>query len=120
MVRAPACQAGGREFKSRHSRHKTAACPFMRQAFFVMSYFVYIIQSLKDGTYYVGSTQDITKRLERHNQGRSNYTKFKRPWKLVFCENYPDRSSVRIRENEIKARKSKKYIEALVRASRQS
>jgi len=88
--------------------------------FFIMSYFVYIIESLKDGTYYVGSTQAITKRLERHNQGRSNYTKSKRPWKLAFCENHPDRSSARTRENEIKARKSKKYIEDLIRMSRQS
>ena len=38
--------------------------------FFIMSYFLYIIQSDKDGTYYVGSTQDIEARLARHNQGR--------------------------------------------------
>ena len=85
-----------------------------------MTYFVYIIQSLKDGTYYVGSTRDLNERLERHNQGRSNYTKAKRPWKLRYSEKHPDRSSASIRENEIKSRKSKSYIESLVRASRQS
>ena len=85
-----------------------------------MSYFVYIIESLKDGTYYVGSTQNLSERLERHNQGRSTYTKIKRPWKLLYSEEHIDRSRAIIRENEIKARKSKKYIEVLVRASRQS
>ena len=84
-----------------------------------MGHFVYIIESLKDGTYYVGSTQDIGKRLERHNQGRSTYTKVKKPWKLVFSEEHIDRSRAIIREKEIKSRKSKSYIDALVRASRQ-
>jgi predicted GIY-YIG superfamily endonuclease len=27
-----------------------------------MSYFVYILQSTKDGSYYIGSTQDIRRR----------------------------------------------------------
>jgi putative endonuclease len=83
-----------------------------------MAYHVYIIESLKDGTYYVGSTQNLTERIERHNQGRSKYTKTKRPWKLRYSEKHPDRSSASIRENEIKSRKSKSYIETLVRASR--
>jgi len=48
-----------------------------------MKYFVYIIESLKDGSYYVGSTQDLSERMERHNQGRSKYTKVKRPWNLI-------------------------------------
>ena len=49
-----------------------------------MPYFVYILQSEKDGIYYVGSTQDLDARIERHNQGRSNYTKAKCPWELVY------------------------------------
>ena len=39
-----------------------------------MKYFVYIIESLKDGSYYVGSTQNLSEIMERHNQGRSTYT----------------------------------------------
>jgi|GEM_PF-169266 len=85
-----------------------------------MRYFVYVIESLKDGTYYVGSTRDLSERMERHNQGRSTYTKSRKPWKLVYTEEHPDRSRAIIREREIKSRKSKGYIEALVRASRQS
>jgi putative endonuclease len=85
-----------------------------------MAYFVYIIESLKDGTYYVGSTQNLTERLERHNQGRSTYTKGKTPWKLLYSEKHPDRSAASIREKEIKSRKSKSYIKTLVRASRQA
>jgi putative endonuclease len=83
-----------------------------------MAYFVYIIQSLKDRSYYVGSTQDLFERLDHHNQGRSKYTKAKRPWKLIYVEEHEDRSEAVRKENKIKARKSKEYIESLVRKSR--
>jgi putative endonuclease len=83
-----------------------------------MPYFVYIIQSQKDGSYYVGSAQDLEERLSRHSQGRSKYTKSKRPWELVYSEEYLDRSSSIKREREIKKRKSKEFIETLVRTSR--
>ena len=85
-----------------------------------MKYFVYIIESLKDGSYYVGSTQNLTERMERHNQGRSTYTKSKKPWKLVYTEEHPDRSSATKREIEVKSKKSKEFIEHLVKASRLS
>ena len=80
-----------------------------------MSYFVYILQSLKDGSYYVGSTQDLEDRVQRHNQGRSKYTKSKRPWQLVYHEEHPDRSSATKREYGIKGKKRKAFVEQLVR-----
>jgi putative endonuclease len=85
-----------------------------------MAYYIYILRSFKDGTYYIGSTQDLKSRIERHNQGRTKYTKAKRPWELVYHEEHPDRSSAVKRELEIKNRKSKKFIEKLLRTSRQS
>ena len=36
-----------------------------------MAYCVYIVQSEKDGTYYVGHTDNLGERLDRHNSGRS-------------------------------------------------
>ena len=79
---------------------------------------MYILKSKKDGGYYIGHTQDLTDRLERHNQGRVKYTQRKRPWNLVYFEEYPDRSSAMTREQEIKKRKSKQFIDSLVRTSR--
>jgi len=83
-----------------------------------MPFYVYIIQSEIDRSYYIGSTRDIDERLERHNQGRSKYTKTKRPWKLVYSEEHPNRSVAIKREKEIKNRKKKIYIDTLVRTSR--
>jgi putative endonuclease len=85
-----------------------------------MSYCVYILKSQKDGSYYIGHTQDLDSRLERHNQGRVKYTKSKIPWEVAYLEQYPDRSSAMAREEEIKKRKSKEFIDSLVRKSRQS
>ncbi len=47
-----------------------------------MDYFAYILQSEKDERFYKGQTQNLQKRLEYHNKGRSKYTKNFLPWKL--------------------------------------
>ncbi len=83
-----------------------------------MVYFVYILQSEKDGSYYIGHTEDLEDRLNRHNQGRSSYTKSRAPWRLIYHEVYGSRVEAMRRENEIKRTKSREYIEQLVRASR--
>ncbi|CAB1076745.1 hypothetical protein D1AOALGA4SA_4540 [Olavius algarvensis Delta 1 endosymbiont] len=79
-----------------------------------MTYYVYIIQSQKNESYYIGTTRNLSDRIERHNQGRSKFTKAKRPWKLVYSKEYPDRSSAMKREYAIKRRKSKDYISKLI------
>jgi len=83
-----------------------------------MPYFVYIIQSQRDGSYYVGSTQDLDERLSRHSEGRSTYTRAKRPWELVYSEEFRERASAVRRENEIKSRKKKAFIESPASTSR--
>ena len=82
-----------------------------------MPVFVYILKSLKDGSYYVGSTQDVASRVKHHNQTGTQYTKQKRPWELVYVEEYPDRSSAMQREYAIKKGGGKKFIEALLKKS---
>ena len=82
-----------------------------------MTFSVYILESLKDGSYYVGSTNNLEDRLKRHNEGRVAYTKPKRPWKLVYSEEHPDRSSAAKIEYEIKKHKSREFIEALIKNS---
>jgi putative endonuclease len=79
-----------------------------------MPYFVYILKSLKEESYYVDSTQDLKPRLERHNQGQSKYTKAKRPWQLIYFEEYTKRSVATRQEREIKSHKSREWIEDLV------
>ena len=47
-------------------------------------HYVYIIQSQKDGSYYVGSTADLKIRVQEHNRGIVKYTSSKKPYKPVW------------------------------------
>ena len=69
-------------------------------------YYVYILQSLKTGKLYIGHTDNLARRLEEHNSGwGSKYTRLNGPWKLVYSESYPDRSSAAKRERYLKSTK---------------
>ena len=47
-------------------------------------YCVYFLRSLKNPPkIYVGYTNNLKQRLEKHNSGGSIYTKNDRPWKLI-------------------------------------
>ncbi|CAN5145777.1 hypothetical protein BH09PAT2_BH09PAT2_02970 [soil metagenome] len=43
-------------------------------------YFVYVLESEKDQSYYIGCTDNIEERLIEHNSSSKGYTKKKRPW----------------------------------------
>ena len=81
----------------------------------MMPYFLYILESEKNGSYYVGTTNNLEDRINRHNEGRVKYTQPKRPWKLIYSEAHPDRSNAMKREYEIKSHKRKGYIENLIK-----
>jgi putative endonuclease len=67
-----------------------------------MAYYVYIIESLQDGTFYKGYSEDPLKRLQQHNQGESKYTSGKMPWKLVYVEECASKTEALIRERNLK------------------
>ena len=79
-----------------------------------MPFYIYIIQSQKDESYYIGSSGDLPDRIERHNAGRSRYTRTRLPWELVYYEEFRTKSEALKRENQIKRRKSKEYIKKLI------
>jgi putative endonuclease len=85
-----------------------------------MIYSVYVLQSLKNGRYYVGSTNDIVQRIKMHNDGRVLSTKAHRPWKLRYTETFPTKSEASKREFQIKSWKKRAAIEKLLTASSSS
>lgn len=66
-------------------------------------FFVYILQC-NDKTLYIGSTNDLEKRLHAHNHLKSgaHYTKIRRPVRLRYSEKCSTYSEVRAREGELK------------------
>lgn len=66
------------------------------------SCFCYILEC-SDGTLYTGWTTDVERRLKVHNAGRgAQYTRARRPVKLVYSEALPDRAAAMRRELAIK------------------
>lgn len=67
-----------------------------------MSYFVYMLLC-QDGSFYLGSTNDVTKRFRAHQAGRgASYTRSHKPVKVVYTEELPGKGSALHREHELK------------------
>ena len=77
-------------------------------------YYTYIVKC-SDGTFYTGWTNDLTRRMEAHNQGRgAKYTKARRPVTLIYYETFETKEEAMKREYAIK-RLSRKEKEELIR-----
>jgi len=63
----------------------------------------YILQC-SDGTFYIGSTTDLKRRLHAHNNLKSgaHYTKIRRPVKLVWSADLATLGEARAKEAELK------------------
>ena len=79
-------------------------------------WFTYIIYSDSGDCYYIGSAQNPASELERHNLGGNPVTRKDKSWRLVYVEQYPTEPDARRRVREIKAKKSRDYIEQLLKA----
>ncbi len=74
---------------------------------------MYILECC-DGSYYVGSTKDLTIRLSLHSAGRgANYTSKRLPVKLVYCEEYDRIDDAFHREKQVQGWRREKR-EALI------
>jgi len=72
-----------------------------------MPCFVYVLKSESTGSSYVGHTADLEKRLIEHNNSKSLSTRGKKPWKLVYKEEYTTRSEATLRERYFKSVKGR-------------
>jgi len=74
-------------------------------------HYVYILEC-SDSSLYAGYTIDLDKRLKVHNQGKgSKYTRVRLPVKLVYNEEFENKSDALKREYRIKQLTRKKKEE---------
>ncbi|MEO0093893.1 MAG: GIY-YIG nuclease family protein [candidate division WOR-3 bacterium] len=66
-------------------------------------YSVYVLRSLKDNKLYIGFSSNLEKRMARHNTGKVKATRTRRPFKLVYSENYDTELEARRRELFLKS-----------------
>ena len=82
-----------------------------------MVYWVYILQSLKDESFYIGYTRNIKARVKEHNEGFTRYTKHKRPWKLVYQEEFDSKTEAIKREFFLKKQKNREFYKKIINKS---
>ncbi len=71
-------------------------------------YYVYMVKCA-DNTLYTGIATELERRIEEHNDSDkgAKYTRVRRPVRLVYSEEHPDRSAASKREYEIKKKMSR-------------
>jgi len=71
---------------------------------------VYVIQSIKDSNLYVGYTEDLKARLQKHNDGQVDSTMYRRPFKMIYYEACINQQDALHREKYLKTTYGKRYI----------
>jgi len=82
--------------------------------FNLMPYYTYILECA-DGSFYVGCTNDLDRRLKQHNDSKwgAHYTKIRRPVTMKYFEVFDNLKTARCREAEIKGWRRDKKIELI-------
>ncbi len=75
----------------------------LREESVLSNYFVYFLRSKKDESLYIGQTNNIEQRLQRHNKGQVTSTKGRIPFDLIHFETYSSRQEAMLREKELKS-----------------
>ena len=73
-------------------------------------YFVYVLRSLKNKRFYIGSTNNLTRRLFEHNKGKSKYTRNTKPFELIYTETYATRKEAIAREIALKGGQGRQWL----------
>jgi len=77
-------------------------------------YFVYVLQSLKDGRFYIGHCDHLLRRFKQHRDGENKSTKSRGPWWMPYYEIHPTRSAAMCREMKLKRKKSAQSIQRII------
>lgn len=73
-------------------------------------WYVYVIESIKNSNHYTGLTNNLKRRFEEHNTGRSTYTRHRGPYKLIYYEASLNEKDARSREIYLKSGMGKRYL----------
>jgi putative endonuclease len=75
---------------------------------------VYILKSLKNNSFYIGSSKDVNRRLRMHNDGLVKATRYLRPFVLMFFQEYDNITDARRIEYKLKKFKSKYILHRII------
>ncbi len=68
----------------------------------MVMFYLYILKSTKDDNLYIGSTNDLRRRLSEHSNGKVRSTKSRVPFELRYYESFFKEIDARKREFSLK------------------
>lgn len=71
---------------------------------------VYVLQSIHDHHYYVGMTNNLTRRFQEHQTGKVRSTKSRTPFTIVYKKNFSTRNTARKHEKYLKTAAGKRFL----------
>lgn len=80
-------------------------------------YYVYVLQSEKDGNIYIGYSTDLRRRFEEHNNRKVKSTKLRVPFKLVYYEAYRNKKDATEREYFLKTHQQRDLLKERLKYS---
>jgi putative endonuclease len=78
-------------------------------------HYVYVLRSLKDGKLYTGYAEDLQRRLEEHNTGKIQSTRFRTPFEIVYYEAGRNQKDALHREKYLITSYGKRYIKGRIK-----
>lgn len=75
-----------------------------------MFFYVYVLESERDGKRYIGYTNNLSRRIEEHKKALSRATKYRLPIKLIYFEGCLDQEDAKRRENYLKTTQGRRFL----------
>ncbi len=88
---------------------------FILRAISIDMFYVYLLESFIDKSWYIGFSADLRNRFKSHNKKENLATKNKTPWKLVYYEAYIDKLDATKREEFLKSGSGRKFLKKQLR-----
>jgi putative endonuclease len=76
-------------------------------------FITYILFSSKIGKFYTGQTDDLDRRMEEHNRGKTSFMASGMPWEIIYSKEFNSRQDAIKLERFIKKRGAARFLDDL-------
>ena len=73
-------------------------------------FYVYVLSSQQDNSWYIGYTANLEERIIQHNSGKTITTSKKMPWKIIYFEVSFNKQDAIAREKYLKSGMGRRYL----------
>ena len=77
-------------------------------------YYVYVLKSSKTGLLYKGQTDNLERRVQEHNAGKTSSTRHGIPWNICYYEKHESRDAAITREKYFKTLRGGKELKKIM------